>query len=97
MKLITAGKKAPSVFFEQSGIRSMKKYKHHPFIAFVRSRDGDVTVKIVTTPEELVRLPKRTKVIGQWRGKTRSDTFSFTVARLREHIENNPKKAGQVI
>lgn len=97
MKLITAGKKTPSIFFEKSGIRTMKKYKHHPFIAFVRNREGDVTVKIVDNPQDLIRLPKRTKVIGQWRGKTRSDTFCFSVGKLREYIENNPKKAGQVI
>lgn len=97
MKLITATKKAPSIFFEKSGIRTKKKFKHHPFIAFVRSREGDVTVKVVDTAEALIGLPKRTKVMGQWPGKTRSDYFAFTVGKLQEYIEANPKKAGMVI
>lgn len=96
MKLITAVKKAPSVFFEKSGIRTKKKFKHHPFLAFVR-KEGMVTVKVVDSSEELIKMPKRTKVIGQWPGKTRSDYFEFSVGRLRDYIQNNPKQDGMVI
>lgn len=96
MKLITSVKKAPSIFFEKSGIRTKKKFKHHPFIAFIR-KDGKVTVNVIDTPEALVSLPRRTKVMGQWPGKTRSDYFAFSVGKLRDYIENNPKKAGMVI
>jgi hypothetical protein len=96
MKLITSVKKAPSVFFEKSGIRTKNKFIHSPVIALV-NKDGKVTVKIIDTPEALISMPKRTKIVAQWIGKNRSDYFSFSVGKLREYIENNPKKAGMAI
>jgi hypothetical protein len=38
-----------------------------------------------------------TKVMHQWEGKTRSDYVTYTVGQLRDHVEANPPKAGQVI
>ena len=96
MKLITAGKKTPSVFFEKSGIRTKKNFDHHPMLAFVR-KDGNLVVRLVTTPQELVGLPLKTRVMAQWVGKTRSDYFTFSVGKLKEYIANNPKKPEQVI
>lgn len=96
MKLTTSIKKAPSIFFEKSGIRTRRKFKHHPVIAFVK-KDGEVMIKVVTSPEALIKMPKRTKVLAQWCGKKRSDYFTFSVGMLRDYIENNPKKVGMAV
>ncbi len=96
MKFITSVKKAPSVFFEKSGIRTKKKFKHHPVLAFIK-KNGNVTVIVVDTPEDLLKMPKRTKIVAQWTGKKRSDYFTFSVGKLCKYIEENPRKIGMAI
>ena len=96
MKLNTTGRRDVTAFFEMSGIRFKKKEKHHPYIAFRRGTDG-VKVEVVESPEQLLKMPARTKVMAQWAGKSRSDFFQFTVGQLRTHLKKNPKHACQVI
>lgn len=96
MNIVTSGTKSPTAYFELSGIRNKKKLLQNPFIVFRRQTDRTV-VEIVESPEELVKLPMKTKVMAQWPGKKKSEFVRFTVGQLRRHIVDNPKHACQVI
>jgi len=96
MKIITTGTKSPTAYFELSGIRNKKKLPQHPFIVFRQYTDRAV-IEIVDKPEELVKLPARTKVMAQWPGKKKSDFVKFNVGQLKRHIQENPKHACQII
>lgn len=95
-KLKTAGSKNTTPYFELSGIRSTKNLNHTPFLVF-QEKNGEISTEIVSKPEDLLKLPAKTKVMAQWRGKKKSDYFQFTVGQLRKHIAENPKHACQVI
>jgi len=95
-RIETTGSNNKTAYFQLSGIRSKKTLPHNPFIVFRQYEDRTV-VEIVESPEELVKLPAKTKVMAQWPGKKRSDFVRFTVGDLRKHIADNPKQACQVI
>lgn len=89
-------RKATSAYFDKSGIRNGGTLTQRPFLA-VRDRDGRTVIEVVNNVSDLIALPRKTKVMHQWEGKTRSDYVTYTVGQLRDHVEANPPKAGQVI
>ncbi len=97
MRLVTEKiRTATPHFFEKSGIRRNKVQKQHPFIV-VTTKNKKIKVEVVYSCRELMKFPKRAKVLAQWEGKTRSDYYRFSIKELKEHIENNPKKTTQEI
>ena len=83
-------------YFEQSGLRNNKVQKQHPFVV-VKPGKTQMKVDIVYTAEELLNMPPTTKVLAQWKGKTRSDYYKFTVRDLKKHINENPPSETQKI
>lgn len=91
-----AVKQANSTYFEKSGIRAGGAQTQRPFLA-IRIVNGRSVIEVIDNVQDLVALPKKTKVMHQWEGKNRSDFIGYTVGQLREYCEANPPKAGQVI
>jgi type II secretory pathway component PulK len=83
-------------FFELSGIRKNRTEKQRPYIV-MRPTQTRVNMDVALTAAELLELPDNTKVLAQWKGKSRSDFYQFTVRELRSHIRNNPPGEGQRI
>jgi hypothetical protein len=83
-------------YFEDSGLRNNRIQKQHPFVVMTPGKT-QMKVDVVYTAEELLKLPVTTKVLAQWKGKTRSDYYKFTVRELKSHITEHPPTARQKI
>ncbi len=76
-------------FFCQSGVVSLSKLNHTPFIV-IDEKNGSVTIE--RRPDRLVSdYDPSCTVLCQWRGKYRSDFFTFTVAQFIERWEIRQK------
>lgn len=84
--VFVGGKKAPSTYFQKSGILTGKRQTQRPFLAF-RRNDNGVNVEVIEDINELVKLPAKTRVMTQWEGKNRSDYVNFTVGDLRKYYQ----------
>lgn len=96
---LTAGKKIRTAnrhFFDESGIRNNRPQKQHPFVV-IRPSKTRINVDCVYTAEELLNLPDSTKVLAQWKGKTRSDFYRFSVKEFKSYISENPPTGRQKI
>jgi hypothetical protein len=89
-------RKANRHFFEESGLRSNKPQKQHPYL-ILRPTKTRVNLDLAHTAEELLELPDNTRVLAQWKGKKRSDFYSFKVGCLRKYLEENPRQPRQAI
>jgi hypothetical protein len=96
MKVITSGRTDIAKYFGMSGIRQYKELSHTPFLAFIVKGDT-VTVRIVDSAPDLLKLPDDTAVMAQWGGKWKSDFFRFTVAQLRDYISKSPPKNFEIV
>ena len=94
-----AGREDLEDFYAKYLRHSPKTFKHTPFLAFtsvgVKVLVGERWVKryvvetqAVPTIAGLLELPPDTVVMKQWPGRHRSDWFWFTVAELREEMED---------
>lgn len=96
---LTSGKNVRAAnrhYFEQSGLRNNRSQKQQPYLVMTPGKT-QMKVDVVYTAEELLDLPVATKVLAQWKGKTRSDFYKFTVRDLKKHIVENPPTARQKI
>jgi hypothetical protein len=82
-------RKANKHFWEESGIRNNRTQKQHPYLA-LRPSQTRVNIDLVYNAEELLELPTNTRVLAQWKGKKRSDFYSFKVGDLKAYINENP-------
>jgi hypothetical protein len=89
-------RKANRHFFEESGIRSNRGTKQHPFVV-LRPTKTSIKVDLVYDAEELLELPTNTRIMAQWKGKRRSDFYTFKVSELKKHIADNPPQARQKV
>lgn len=89
-------RKANRHFFEESGIRSNRATKQHPFL-ILRPSKTRIKVDLATSIEDVLGLPANTRIMAQWKGKTRSDFYTFRVSELKRHIEENPRQARQKV
>jgi len=99
IKIILDGRVEIDAFFKRSGVFDNEWLNHTPLLVFIAS-ETSVTVRIINKPNELLSLPDDTQVMGQWRGKYRSDYFQFTVGQYRPYAEakyNMLKSAKKVI
>jgi len=83
--LNTTGRTDLESFFQKSGVLEYSKLKHTPFLAFVKNA-RDIDVHIVDNSQALLKLPKTTPVMCQWRGEWSSDYFHFTVGDVIDAI-----------
>jgi hypothetical protein len=77
-KVILTGRTDLEDYFSKSGVFTLKKLNHTPFLVFIES-EGTVKVQIVFSAKELITYPPETPVMGQWQGEWNSDFFQFTV------------------
>jgi len=89
-------RKANRHFFEESGIRNNRSTKQHPFL-ILRPTKTRINVDLVTNVEDLLELPDNTRIMAQWKGKRRSDFYTFKVSELKRHIEDNPRQNSQKV
>ena len=92
----TKVRKANRHFWEESGIRSNRATNQHPFLV-LRPTKTRVNVDVVTNVEDLLELPTNTRILAQWKGKKRSDFYSFKVGDLRSYISENPPTTRQKV
>jgi hypothetical protein len=98
MKLVSGNRirKANSHFFEESGIRSNRSTKQHPYL-ILRKTKTRLNVDLVFNSEDLLELPNNTKVLAQWKGKKRSDFYGFKVVDFKKHLAENPRQPRQKV
>ena len=89
-------KKANRHFFEKSGIRNGEIQLQHPYIAIIPKK-SKTEIELVTSVEKLITMPKKTRVLAQWKGEKRSDFYKFSVKSLLQHIAENPKQENQKV
>ena len=89
-------RKSNSHFFEDSGIRKNRTQLQHPFL-ILRPTKTRLNMDVVYTTEELLEMPDNTRVLAQWKGKKRSDYYSFKVGCLRKYLEDHPRQQNQRI
>ena len=93
IELFLAGRTDIQDYFTVSGVFDASKLMHTPFLVFVVS-DECVTVKIVERAEQFLQFSDDTRVMGQWRGEWKSDSFQFRVGQYRAFSskQNEPLK-----
>lgn len=76
-------------FFDQSGIRNNRVQRQHPYLV-LRPSKTRINMDCIQTAEELLELPDSTKVLAQWKGKSSSNFYRFSVKEFRNYITENP-------
>ncbi len=69
-----------ATFIMESGIFEAEHLPHTPFLV---QQEGQMI--LVANAQKLLDYPDETVVLGQWRGRNRSDYFRFTVGIFREY------------
>jgi hypothetical protein len=80
--IVTAGRTDLDDYFTKGDFATQAVYAHTPLLVFLEG-ETEVTIKLIGSREELLHYPDETKVMGQWRGKGRSDFFQYTVGQAR--------------
>lgn len=89
-------RKANRHFFEESGIRTNRSTNQHPYLV-LRPTKTCINIDLVTNVKDLLELPNNTRIMAQWKGKRRSDFYSFKVADLKKHLEEYPRQPRQKV
>jgi hypothetical protein len=80
MAVKTGGRTDVDDYFRLSGVLRLGTLSHTPFQVFVEA-ENDVEVHIIDGVKKLLAFSDETKVMGQWSGQWRSDSFQFRVPK----------------